>query len=62
MKKYKEYPYAIKPVAGGGYCGIVFTSDGKDILYKSENFQREYNAYLHITKKIDEMIEKSEQP
>jgi hypothetical protein len=61
MKKYKEYPYAIKPDATGGYYGIVFTSDGKDIIYKSMKFRREYNVYLDVTRKIDEIIEKSEQ-
>jgi hypothetical protein len=62
MKKYREIPYAIKSDAGGGYYGIVFTSDGKDIIYKSTNYTKEYIANLHTTRKIDEIIEKSKQP
>ena len=44
MNKYKEHPYAIRPVSSGGYYGIIFTSDGKDIIYKSKNHITEHNA------------------
>jgi hypothetical protein len=54
VKKYREFQYAIIPIPGGWYQGIVFSPDGGERIYQSKNHRSEYNAYIDIANKIDE--------
>ncbi len=62
MKKYKEFPYAIKSTKYENYYGIVYTPDGKDLFYRTEKHLTEYQVYVELTNKIEEFFDESGQP
>ncbi len=59
MKKYKDFPFAIKPTKHENYYGIVYTPDGKDLFYRTEIHLTEYQVYIELTNTIEEFYDES---